>query len=119
MIGTNPKTWPHGVIWGHWGGVSKEMGHCRGEVTGICTCATSRVTSCGARTRLQPTQRAGQGWRSRGGARMDIRRTSIMSSQSGIKSGLARCLPRSAVSDTTKRKLACRKSSRLKGDLCA
>ena len=43
--------------------------------------------------------------------------TSMTSSQSGIRSALARCLPRSAVSDTTKRKLACRNSSRLKGDL--
>lgn len=43
MMGTNPNTWPQGVIWGHMGGVSKEMGHCRGIVTGICTCSTCNV----------------------------------------------------------------------------
>ena len=39
MMDTKLNTWPQGVIWGHSGGVSSEMGHCRGAVVGISTCA--------------------------------------------------------------------------------
>ena len=67
MIETKLNTWPQGVIWGHTGGVSSEMGHCRGAVTGISTCTGSisagerDLCHCGSMQPLSDTQTASAG----------------------------------------------------------
>lgn len=40
MMEGKANTWPHGVIWGHTGAVSREIGHCTGCVVSMSTWPT-------------------------------------------------------------------------------